>query len=269
MKNGLRHWWRQWREEAALRRRAIPDALWRRTLKRFAFLPGHGEEAQQLRRLSSLFLDAKEFSGAQGLRVTDDMAVAVAAQACLPVLHLGLEPYRRFVGIVMHPRAVVAHREVTDEDGIVHAYEETLSGEAVDGGPVMLSWRDVRGAGASAAEGYNVVIHEFAHVLDMAYGLTQDAPALPPHLPHGPWMAALHTAHSLLVEQVSLDQPPYLDPYACEGLEEFFAVSTEAFFVAPDTLQANAPAWYTQLQGFFSQDPAGRRLTRSQTPSQD
>ena len=244
-------WLRQWKEQHALKRRAIPDVLWRRTLKRFSFLPREGPDAEQLRRLSSLFLDAKEFTGAQGLRVTDDMAVAVAAQACLPVLHLGLEPYRRFVGIVMHPGAVVAHREITDEDGVVHAFDETLSGEAVDGGPVMLSWRDVRSAGASAADGYNVVIHEFAHVLDMAYGLSQDSPVLPAHLSRPQWVASLRRAHQQLCAQVQTNEHPYLDPYACEGVEEFFAVSTEAFFVAPQTLQDHDPEWYSQLRGFF------------------
>lgn len=251
MGTGVWQWLLRWREQSALKRRAIPDALWRRTLKRFPFLPREGLEGEQLRRLSSLFLDAKEFSGAQGLQVTDDMAVAVAAQACLPVLHLGLAPYRRFVGIVIHPSAVVARREITDEDGVVHHIEETLSGEAIDGGPVMLSWRDVRASGASAADGYNVVIHEFAHVLDMAYGLSQDQPALPPHMPHTLWIETLHSAHQRLCDQVGREESPYLDPYACEGLEEFFAVSTEVFFVAPHALQEGAPDWYAQLQSFY------------------
>jgi Mlc titration factor MtfA (ptsG expression regulator) len=78
---------------------------------------------------------------------------------------------------------VVARREQLDEHGVVHEYDEVLSGEALEGGPVMLSWRDVRSSGRSAAEGYNVVIHEFAHVLDMADGLADGVPPLPADIP--------------------------------------------------------------------------------------
>ena len=122
--------------------------------------------------MATLFLAEKEFSGARGLVVSDEMAVAIAAQACLPALALGLDWLDGFVGIVVHEDAVVARREVEDEDGIVHAYDEELSGEAMSGGPVMLAWRDVDDAGESAVDGYNVVVHEFAHVIDMRRGVT-------------------------------------------------------------------------------------------------
>ena len=122
--------------------------------------------------MATLFLAEKEFSGARGLVVSDEMAVAIAAQACLPALALGLDWLDGFVGIVVHEDAVVARREVEDDDGVVHAYDEELSGEAMSGGPVMLAWRDVDEAGESAADGYNVVVHEFAHVIDMRGGVT-------------------------------------------------------------------------------------------------
>ena len=162
-------WFKRWRTERTLQRRAIPDALWQLTLARFPFLrlPSVAD-ASRLRELSTLFLASKEFTGIDGLVVDDTMAVAIAAQACLPILHLGLESYDGFVGIVVHEDAVVARREVTDDDGVVHQYDEELSGEAMHGGPVMLSWRDVADAGESAIDGYNVVIHEFVHVLDLS-----------------------------------------------------------------------------------------------------
>ncbi|HJV60518.1 MAG TPA: M90 family metallopeptidase, partial [Albitalea sp.] len=172
--------WRRRREQRTLERRAIPDALWQLTLLRYPFLARRDDADQaQLRRLATLFLAEKEFHGAQGLVVTDEIAVAIAAQACLPVLRLGLQLYAGFVGIVVHPDEVVAQREVMDEDGIVHQYDETLAGEAMGGGPVMLSWHDVQAAGESAEWGYNVVIHEFAHVLDMGDGEADGVPPLP------------------------------------------------------------------------------------------
>lgn len=247
---------RQRREDAAVARKAIPDPLWRRTLKRFPFLPraGTADEAD-LRRLTSLFLDRKEFTGAHGLVVTDDMAVAIAAQACLPVLRLGLERYDGFVGIVVHPGQAVVRREFADDDGIVHAYDEVLSGEAVTGGPVMLSWRDVRSAGAKASQGYNVVIHEFAHVLDMADGVADGVPLLPRNMPRAEWEATLHQEFEAFARRVEAEEPTALDPYAAHAPEEFFAVASEAFFVAPEGLQAEHPGFYRLLAQFYQQDP--------------
>jgi hypothetical protein len=98
------------------------------------------------------------------------------------------------VGIVVHPDEVVAQREVMDDDGVVHAYDEVLAGEAMEGGPVMLSWRDVADAGETAASGYNVVIHEFAHVLDMGDGAA-DGCAAPAGGLHGHAPACPSTGH--------------------------------------------------------------------------
>ena len=137
------------------------------------------------------FSREKEFTGARGLVVSDEMAVAIAAQACLPALALGLDWLDGFVGIVVHDDAVVARREVEDDDGIVHAYDEELSGEAMSGGPVMLAWRDVDEAGESAAAGYNVVVHEFAHVIDMRGGVTAGLETVDPESERGRWLNAL------------------------------------------------------------------------------
>lgn len=246
------------REAAALARRPIPDDLWKRTLVRYPFLRRRDPaEAERLQRLTRLFLDAKEFDARDGLKLTDAVVVAVAAQACLPVLQLGLGAYDGFVGIVLHPDAVVARREVADEDGVVHAYDEVLAGEAMEGGPVMLSWRDVRAAGPRAAEGYNVVIHEFAHVLDMADGLSDGVPLLPAGLSRDAWLGVLEPEYERFVARVDGgDAHTALDPYGAEGIDEFFAVASESFFVAPEAMQAEHPALYALLARFYRQDPA-------------
>ncbi len=250
----------QRREAAVLQRRAIPNDLWKRTLVRYPFLqrlddPGGAE----LRRLTSLFLDRKEFSCAGGLKLTDAMAVAVAAQACLPVLRLGLERYDGFVGIVIHPEAVVARREHVDDDGVLHEYDETLAGEAMEGGPVMLAWPDVRRAGHSAGQGYNVVIHEFAHVLDMQDGAPNGMPRLPPELPPALWQSTLQAEYTRFVQRVEAEEPTTLDPYGATGEEEFFAVASENFFVQPWAMREEHPALYNLLSRFYLQNPAEAR----------
>ncbi len=261
-------WWKGLkarREQAALQRRAIPDDLWKRTLVRYPFLQRRdAADAAELRRLTSLFLDSKEFSCTGDLRLTDAMAVAIAAQAALPVLRLGLAWYDGFVGIVVHPDAVVAPRAWADEDGVVHEYDETLAGEAMEGGPVMLAWPDVRRAGHSAAQGYNVVIHEFAHVLDMADGVADGMPSLPPDLPPADWRRVCEAAFLQLSEQALAESPTLLDPYGATGPEEFFAVASESYFVNAVAMKKEHPDLYGMLCRFYRQDPAADTPARRQ-----
>jgi len=247
----------QRRDARTLASRAIPDALWALTLARFPFLSMRpADDVLQLRAMATLFLADKEFSGTEASPVTDEMAVAVAAQACLPVLKLGLHWYDGFVGIVLHPDVVTARREHTDDIGVVHEYDETLSGEAMEGGPVMLSWRDVADAGESAEWGYNVVIHEFAHVLDMRDGAADGMPPLPTRAERVHWGEVLQAHYLALCEQVDADEETLLDPYGAEAPSEFFAVASETFFVAPLDLRDEHPLLYELLAGFYRQDPA-------------
>ncbi len=210
----------------------------------------------RLRDMATLFLGEKEFTGVRGFAVDDLMAVCIAAQACLPALNLGLGWYEGFVGIVVYADVVVAHREIVDDNGLVHTYEEELSGEAMHGGPVVLSWRDVEDAGESGGEGYNVVIHEFVHVMDMRDGLADGVPALPNRSTRDAWVAVMGREYDDFCERVDADEHTLLDPYAAEAPEEFFAVASEAFFVAPRDFKAEHPALYALLSGFFQQDPA-------------
>jgi Mlc titration factor MtfA (ptsG expression regulator) len=247
---------RRLRDERTLKRRAIPDDLWALTIARFPFLARRSaDDLASLRELTTLFLAQKEFHGAQGMEITDEIAVAIAAQACLPILRLGLAQYDGFVGIVVHPDEVVAKREVMDEDGIVHHYDETLAGEAMEGGPVMLSWHDVAMAGESAEWGYNVVIHEFAHVLDMRDGMADGIPPLPDRASREAWAQVIATAYNAFCDEVDAGYETLLDPYGAEGVDEFFAVASEVFFVAPDDFKAHHPSLYHLFSGYYQQAP--------------
>lgn len=244
-------------EARAVARRPIPDDLWKRTRVRYPFLQRrHPDDEVALRRMTSLFLDCKEFTAAGGLRLTDDVVVAIAAQACLPVLRLGLNRYRGFVGIVVHPFAVRAHRHVVDEDGVAHEFEEELAGEAMQGGPVMLSWHDVRQAGRRVGEAYNVVIHEFTHVLDLADGVSDGVPLLPADLPRAHWCDTLEAEFRAFCRRVDVHETTVLDPYGAQGQDEFFAVASEAFFVSPQAFSSEHPALYRLFCRFYRQDPA-------------
>jgi Mlc titration factor MtfA (ptsG expression regulator) len=251
----------------------IPDAAWQATLARYPFLAERpAADAERLRHLAAEFLRDKEFHGAHGFVITDEVALAVAAQAVLPVLYLkgGLNWYDDFVGIVIHPSEVVARRKTTDETGVVHEYDEVVAGEAMDRGPVMLSWQDVLASSITREEGYNVVIHEFAHKIDMRAGEADGCPPLPPGFRGTPsardarhaWLAVLKPAFEAFREKTIVaerfgGEEPWLDPYGAESISEFFAVACEAYFVNRDQFRSEFAGLASLFDEFF--EPPGRR----------
>ncbi|MES2937871.1 MAG: M90 family metallopeptidase [Pseudomonadota bacterium] len=247
-----------WLTRRKPRAREIPDALWAAALARYPFLAERpAAERDALRALAGQFLAQKEFHGAGGFTITDEVAVSIAAQAVLPVLHLGLGWYDDFVGVVVHRDEVVARRTLVDDSGVVHEYEEVLAGEAMQDGPVMLSWRDVAQAGASAAEGYNVVVHEFIHKIDMRDGAADGSPPLPSRKARERWLAVLQAEYQAFREKVVIadrfgGEPPWLDPYGASAIDEFFAVAGEAYFVNRARFTKEFPALVPLFDGFFT-----------------
>ena len=249
---------------------AIGDGLWQHALHEFPFLPrSHSAQSLELRSLAQQFLADKEFHGAAGLAITDTMAVAIAAQACLPVLGIaaprrGLDWYGDFVGIVVYPGTVRARRETVDDNGVVHQYHEEIRGEAMHQGPVMLSWQDVAGAGQSAADGYNVVIHEFVHKIDLCDGEADGCPPLPAGFmgagsaaaARDLWQDTLHSAYRDFSDRLSLAErfggaPVWLDAYGATSPGEFFAVSSEAYFVNRPRFHAEFAQLTPLFDAFF------------------
>jgi Mlc titration factor MtfA (ptsG expression regulator) len=244
-----------WRRKRVLRNTTLDQALWLRVTAALPFLQGmSAEEMQRLEQLTVLFLAEKEMHGARGLALTDALRLSVAVQACLPILELGLDFYSGWVGIVIYPGEFKVRREEMDEHGVVHEYDDELSGEAWEGGPVILSWQDVE----LGAAGYNVVIHEFAHKLHMASGEMEDFP--PPHtgMDRVAWLEAWNEAFDEFCAQVDRGIDTAIDPYASENTAEFFAVLSETFFTAPHMVRSLYPELYAQLTLFYRQDPAAR-----------
>jgi len=242
----------------------IDDASWTRAIHGLPLVSTLPRAAQdRLRALCEQFLREKTISGARGFQVTATVRATIAAQACLPVLALGLAGYRDFVEIVVYPAQFKVSRRNTDEAGVVHETEDWLAGEAMEGGPVMLNWPDVDRAGESAEQGYNVVIHEFAHKLDMLNGDADGLPPLPPGLTPDVWEETLLAAYDDFCQQVDeaeqRGQAPLLDPYAAESPAEFFAVMSETFFEIPELLKKEYSELYTLLSRFYRQDPDKRQ----------
>ena len=244
---------RKWRRTRKLAALTVPPGIWKRVEAGLPFLDYlDADERERLRELARGFLVDKQFHGARGLVLSDEMILAIALQACLPILNIGLDAYRGWVGVVVYPGDFVIPRHDMDENGVVHEYDDEVLGEAWEGGPVLVSWHD---EGAAPA-GINVVIHEFAHKLDMENGGADGLPVLPTGMSRITWANAFNEAYGRFCDQVDAGEETFLDPYASENPGEFFAVASEAFFETPCVLQQTFPAVYEQLRGFYRFDPA-------------
>ena len=219
------------------------------------------DEQARLRDYVESLLGSKEFVG-----IKDDAAPRqcrlIAAYAALPVLELGLEPYRHWRTVILYPDTFVPEHEWMDEDGIMHRGAMPQSGEAWERGPVVLSWQDVAHDGA-------VVVHEMMHVLDAGNGEVNGFPPLSREQSRQTWTRVFSEAYEAFVARVEAGEPPEslpLDPYAATAPEEFLAVATESFFFAPAHLRAALPSVYAQLAVYFRQEPHRRAEVIATSP---
>ena len=250
---------RKWRRNRVLERAAIPDELWGAALAALPFLDLYtDDEIARLRDLVVLFLEAKGVVGARGHEVTPEQRVIIAIQACVLILELDLELYDGFENVIVYPDEFVPGWEWEDEAGVVHRMDDALAGEAMPRGPVMLSWPDVEASTDWEATGMNLVIHEFAHKIDMRGGEADGCPPLPAGMSARAWQDAMRMAYENFCARVDAGEETEIDPYAGESPAEFFAVLSEVFFADPLLLRDEYPEVYAQFAAFYRQDLAAR-----------
>jgi Mlc titration factor MtfA (ptsG expression regulator) len=250
---------RQWRERRILASSAIPDALWSEALEALPFIAIYTEpELARLRQRVVLFLHAKSIVAAQGFEVTPLMRVLIAIQACVLILNLDPRYYDGWVNIIVYPDEFVTNLEYEDDAGVVHRRAAPLAGETMPGGPVILSWPDVEASRDWSSAGMNLVIHEFAHKIDMKSGEANGSPPLPAEMSRMAWQKAMSDAYAHFSARVEKDADTAIDPYAADSPAEFFAVLSEVFFAEPTLLQREYPRVYSLFTQFYRQDPASR-----------
>jgi hypothetical protein len=234
----------------------FPEAwLWllRKNVPFYARLPQADQEELQHHIL--IFLAEKRFEGCQGLRMTDQMRVTIAAHACLLLLHRQTDYYPGLKTILVYPRAYVADAHHFVGDTVLES-EDVRLGESWHRGSVVLSWDDVRRGAADIHDGQNVVLHEFAHQLDSSGGRGDSTPILRDRASFAAWARSLGEEYERFRDEIEEDGAEVLDEYGATDPAEFFAVATECFFEIPQDLQEAYPKLYEELKRFYQQDPA-------------
>lgn len=258
----IAYYWPRWRQRRVLEQPFNPQWL---TIVRDAlpFFDRMSEsERKQLLDLIRLFLAEKTFHGCNGQVIDDTVRVAIAAQACLLLLNRATLVFAGTRHILVYPEAFIHEGEVEGEDGVVSTFSEDRLGESWQEGKVILSWDDVLYGLEDFGDGENVVLHEFAHQLDIESGSQDGAPPLR-HNDPAQWKAVMSAAYDALAESAELGEETLMDPYGATDPAEFFAVATETFFECADEMALDHPALFNELKKYYCVDPRQWRVTQA------
>ncbi len=254
--------WLRSRRRRRILEQPFPDP-WRDILTRqlayYRFLDE--EERRRLEQMVQVFVAEKRFEGLGGLEVTDEVRVLIAGQACVLILGLSHDLYRKVNSILVYPRAVLRPEPLFGDrstHGELLPDEFPLLGEAHLGGPVILVWDAVKHGAVHPNDGLNVVYHEFAHKLDMLDGEADGVPPLSSRDQYKTWAEVCQREYDFLVRRANRGKESFLDDYGATHPAEFFAVATEFFFEKSEEMKRRRRKLYDLLKGFYNQDPAAR-----------
>jgi Mlc titration factor MtfA (ptsG expression regulator) len=244
------------RRRQRLRAEPFPPG-WLEIIKKNVPIYNHLPEAdrKELQGHVQVFLAEKRFEGCGGLELTDEIRGTIAAQACLLLLHRETDYYPRLITILVYPNAYVAKSVEPIGGRVVLEGEQIRLGEAWKSGVVVISWDHVRAASLAHTYGHNLVLHEFAHQLDMEDGTADGSPILERRSQYVAWARVLGEEYERLRRDSALGRYTVLDEYGATDPAEFFAVATECFFEKPMLLQKKHPELYEELKEFYRQDP--------------
>ncbi|MBS3820147.1 MAG: hypothetical protein GVY16_12335 [Planctomycetes bacterium] len=231
------------------------ETIAKRNVELFNRLPD--DLRQRLRGYVQVFLAEKNFEGCGGLALTEEMCVTIAVQACMLLLgHPRTRFYRKLRSVLVYPSDFVARqRQPLGNSGLIVDGPVDLLGQASETGTVVLAWDHARHGAAEVADGHNVVLHEFAHQLDMEAGPADGAPALARPSEAIDWARVMQAEFDDLQQRIEARQRHDIDAYGATNPAEFFAVTTEVFFEQPDQLSRRHPDLYEQFRNYYQLDP--------------
>ena len=240
------------RRRRKLREQPFPES-WREIIALNAPLCAelHDARRTELDDLVQIFIAEKNFEGCGGLDLTDEMSVTIAAQACLLLLGRETDIYPRMQSVLVYPTTFVPRMVEENDDGLVEEYDDPLDGEAWGTGAVILAWDDVLHAAQGLRDGYNVVIHEFAHQLDLETGDADGMPRLHDGVDPRQWAETFGREYERHCRDVDRRKHTLLDDYGADDPAEFFAVVVENYFVRPEALARRHAELTARLREFF------------------
>ncbi|TCV95816.1 hypothetical protein EC912_102161 [Luteibacter rhizovicinus] len=235
----------------------IDESLWKHALQRVPLARSLPAAKQvQLRELVTVFLHRKRFHAIAGAALDDFWRLAIAMQACLTVLTQGAKALDGWTNIIVYPGEFNVRRSHHDaRSGVVHESDDTLIGEAWERGPMILSLSDVALDLEAPWDGYNVIVHEMAHKLDMRSGPANGVPLLPPTIKRREWIDSMQRGFDRLSREVARGRRTQIDPYAAEAPEEYFAVTSELHFSQPTLLAQEQPDVARLLAAYYGPSP--------------
>lgn len=248
-------YWRQYKRRQVAR---LPfKTEWRRILQqRMPYFKKMPTDLQlQLKRHIQVFLSEKKFIGLNGISITDEIRVTIAAQACLLLLNRKTNYYPKLTSILVYPRSFVKKHQIINADGVQYTQNSALAGESWGYGKIVLSWQDTLNGAHLPDDGHNVVIHEFAHQLDQEDGFANGAPILGANQTYQGWAEVFSAQFKQLQHQVQAGHHSIFDYYGATNPAEFFAVASEVFFEKSEQLSREHPKLYQQLSLYYRVDP--------------
>ena len=249
--------WFKKRRRARITAKPFPDA-WRDFIhSRMPYIKCLPPELQlDLEKRIQIFLAEKHFEGCGGFVITEEVRLVIAAQACVLVIGRPIDIFPRLKTILVYKTAFFADRNEEDEIGVVGSSDDVHAGESWDIGVVILAWQEIERGLRHKHDGYNVIIHEFAHQLDQENYETDGVPLLD-HRDHYPrWQEVFSEHYAELLNDVERRRKTVLDDYGATNPAEFFAVASESFFEESAKLKQQHPDLYDVLNHYYKQDPA-------------
>ncbi len=217
-------------------------------------------EQHKLRDDLRVLVAEKNWEGCGGLEMTEEIQVTIAGQAALLLLGCKDQFFDKVKSVLVYPDAYIARERIMTDGGVVLEGDSHREGEAWYRGPVVLSWADVLAGGRCQAGVRNLVLHEFAHQLDMENGrLVDGIPPMTNHAQYESWQRVMRVEAGRLADDCRRGRRTLLDCYGTKDIGEFFAVSTECFFQRPREMRSQHRELYENFRDFFRQDPASRQ----------
>jgi Mlc titration factor MtfA (ptsG expression regulator) len=247
-----------WRAHQRSKVKSMPfKKEWRKIIqKRMPYFRQMPADLQlQLKDHIQVFLAEKNFIGCNGVKITDEIKITIAAQACLLILNRKTDYYGKLQTILVYPRAFIKEQQNINSDGVQYTNTQALAGESWDFGKVVLSWQDTVDGAQIPDDGRNVVIHEFAHQLDQENGKANGAPMLDKDHSYQCWSEVFSAQFKILQQQALSGMPSLFDHYGATNPAEFFAVASEVFFEQSRSLYQAYPSLYCQLKQYYQVDP--------------